>query len=266
MEPCNTFRYRLETFTEYRSSEQARKPHEGEVADFYTQPAPQPWEVQATPTKFFTDEKKEIRVPFTSTVQDCSECQAKGKIPCKKCDGKGYRACSLCDGSGRRDDEVCSHCSASGKDRCGSCSGTGQKKCELCDGKCRLLSYIKLKVEWTNHVDNLVVQDQSGLKSDCLQSVSGKELFKNSGFMAYPLLGFPNPAISDASERLTREHQSKYAQNSRILQQRQTVELIPVTKVNYKWKDHAYSFIVYGSERKVQADDYPDSCVCCVIL
>uniref|UniRef100_A0A3B3D850 Uncharacterized protein n=1 Tax=Oryzias melastigma TaxID=30732 RepID=A0A3B3D850_ORYME len=260
MEPCNTFRYRLETFTEYRSSEQARKPHEGEVADFYTQPAPQPWEVQATPTKFFTDEKKEIRVPFTSTVQVVKLTSFKlhqravqyllthSFIPPVRRGGCG---------------QSCDHLPVH---RCGSCSGTGQKKCELCDGKCRLLSYIKLKVEWTNHVDNLVVQDQSGLKSDCLQSVSGKELFKNSGFMAYPLLGFPNPAISDASERLTREHQSKYAQNSRILQQRQTVELIPVTKVNYKWKDHAYSFIVYGSERKVQADDYPDSCVCCVIL
>lgn len=44
--------------------------------------------------------------------------------------------------------------------------------CTVCVSSCR-----------TNHVDNLVVQDQSGLKSDCLQSVSGKELFKNSGFM-----------------------------------------------------------------------------------
>ncbi|RVE72620.1 hypothetical protein OJAV_G00039270 [Oryzias javanicus] len=266
MEPCNTFRYRLETFTESRNAEQAQKPHEGEVADFYTQPAPQPWEVQATPTKLFTDEIKEIRVPFTSTVQDCNNCQAKGKISCKKCNGKGKSVCSLCNGNGRRDDGDCPKCSASGKERCGICDGTGKKECKTCDGKCRLLSYIKLKVEWTNHVDSQMVQDQSGLKPDCLQSVTGKELFQNSGFMVYPLLGFPNPAISDTSERLIRESQSKFAQNSRILQQRQTVELIPVTKVKYQWKSNDCSFSVYGSERKVQADDYPDTCACCVIL
>lgn len=32
-------------------------------------------------------------------------------------------------------------------------------------------------------------------------------------------MGFPSPAISEASERLVRDHQAKYAQNSRILQQ-----------------------------------------------
>lgn len=35
----------------------------------------------------------------------------------------------------------------------------------------------------------------------------------------YPLLGFPLQAISQASEHLVREHQTKYAQSSRILQQ-----------------------------------------------
>ncbi|XP_014187728.2 protein SSUH2 homolog [Haplochromis burtoni] len=34
MEPFNTFRYRLETFTESRSTDWAHKPHEGEPADF----------------------------------------------------------------------------------------------------------------------------------------------------------------------------------------------------------------------------------------
>ncbi|CAB1415455.1 unnamed protein product, partial [Pleuronectes platessa] len=66
----------------------------------------------------------------------------------------------------------------------------------------------------------------------------------------YPLLGFPNPAISEASERLIKDHQSKYAQNSRILQQRQTVELIPITKVKYKWKGDSHKYLVYGNEHK----------------
>ena len=41
----------------------------------------------------------------------------------------------------------------------------------------------------------------------------------SSHFQVYPLIGFPNPAIAEASERLVREQQAKYAQDSRILQQ-----------------------------------------------
>lgn len=128
-----------------------------------------------------------------------------------------------------------------------------------------MLTYIELKVEWKNNMEDHVVEHNPNLKIDDLRSVTGKELFKNSQYLVYPLLGFPNPAVSQASERLVKEHQTSYAQNSRILQQRQTVELIPITKVNYKWKGSAHVYYVYGNEQKVLADNYPATC-CCIIL
>ncbi|XP_045932184.1 protein SSUH2 homolog [Micropterus dolomieu] len=265
MEPFNTYRYRLETFTESRSTECAEKPHEGEPADFYTQPAPRPWEVQATAPSLFTNHTEEIRVPFTSSIKECNSCHASGTMQCDKCHGNGNQPCWVCNGSGMKSDERCTTCNATGKTRCTECDGQGKKKCQTCKGKRQLLSYIKLKVEWTNHVEDQLVEQKSGLKANDLHSVSGKELFKNSQYLVYPLLGFPNPAISAASERLVKEHQGKYAQSSRILQQRQTVELIPITKVNYKWKGNSHVYFVYGNERRVNADDYPATC-CCVIL
>ncbi|XP_051271541.1 protein SSUH2 homolog [Dicentrarchus labrax] len=264
MEPYNTFRYRLETYTESRSTELAHKPHEGEVADFYTQTAPQPWEIQVPVPSLFTNETKEIRVPYTSSIKDCHSCHAAGKIPCKECQGNGYKQCWVCNGSGQKDAGNCTRCDASGKDRCTKCKSQGSTDCETCKGKRQLLTYIQLKVEWTNNVEDHVVEQNSGLVMDNLCSVSGKELFKNNHYLLYPLLGFPNPAISEASERLIREHQSKYAQTSRILQQRQTVELIPITKVNYKWKGNSHVYFVCGNEHQVSAD-YPATC-CCVIL
>lgn len=39
----------------------------------------------------------------------------------------------------------------------------------------------------------------------------------------YPVLGFPDAAIAQASERLLKDHQVKYNKNSRILQQVPTV-------------------------------------------
>ncbi|TKS70813.1 Protein SSUH2 -like protein [Collichthys lucidus] len=265
MEPFNTYRYRLETYTESRSTEWAHKPHEGEVPDFYTQTAPRPWEIQATAPSFFTNHTEEIRVPYTSSIKECHSCHATGKMPCDDCSGNGYtKDCWVCDGSGRKLEETCNNCHGSGKERCTSCNSEGMKKCETCKGNRQLLTYINLKVEWVNQVDDHVVEQNSGLRIDDLRSVSGKELFKNNQYLLYPLLGFPNPAISEASERLLQEHQTKFAQNFRILQQRQRVELIPITKVNYKWKGDSHVYYVYGNENQVSAD-YPATC-CCVIL
>ncbi|XP_040015579.1 protein SSUH2 homolog [Xiphias gladius] len=264
MESYNTYRYRLETFAESRSTEWAKKPYEGEPADFYTQPAPRPWEVQATPPKLFTDYKQEIRVPFTSSIQDCETCQGKGQMPCSDCHGNGYKTCRVCHGSGMSDDQSCTCCDGTGKDKCSDCNARGTEKCKTCEGKRQLLKFILLKVEWTNHAEDHVVEQNSGLNVTDLHSVSGKELFKNNHYSLYPLLGFPNQAIAEASDRLIKEHQSKYSQNSRILQQRQMVELIPITKVNYKWKGESYLYYVYGNEHQVSAEDYPETC-CCVI-
>ncbi|CAL8336783.1 unnamed protein product [Merluccius merluccius] len=264
MEPLNTFRYRLETFTESRSTDWAHKPHQGEPADFYTQPAPQPWEVQATPPNLFTNHTQEIRVPYTSTIKDCHSCKASGTAPCSECQGAGSKECWVCHGSGKNETMDCNRCNSTGRDSCSDCKGQGTKECETCEGNRQLLSFIQLKVEWTNNLEDFLVQQNSGLQAGDLSSVSGKELFKNNQFLVYPLLGFPDPAISQASERLVRDHQAKYAQTSRILQQRQTVELIPVAKVCYKWKGNAHSYYVFGNEHCINAD-YPATC-CCVLL
>ncbi|XP_028302759.1 protein SSUH2 homolog [Gouania willdenowi] len=266
MEPFNTYRYRLETFTESRSTEWAHKPHEGEAADFYTQTAPRPWEVQATPPKLFTNHIEEIRVPYTSSIKECHTCHASGLMLCEECKGgTECKVCWACNGSGGRGEETCTHCNGTGRERCKECEGQDRKECMTCKGKRQLLIYIQLKVEWTNHVVDHVVQQNSGLSNDKLRSVTGKELFKNSQYLLYPLIGFPNPAISEASERLLKEHQATYVQTSRVLQQRHTVELIPVTKVNYKWKGDTHIYYVYGNENQVNADNYPATC-CCVVM
>ncbi|XP_029908101.1 protein SSUH2 homolog isoform X2 [Myripristis murdjan] len=266
MEPLNTYRYRLETFTESRSTEWAHKPHEGETADFYTQTAPRPWEIQATPPTLFSNHTEEIRVPFTSSIKECHNCHASGQMPCQECNGVGYKDCWVCHGAGSRDGEDCSRCNSTGRDSCTHCSGQGTKKCETCDGRRQLLTFIQLKVEWKNHVDDAVSQQGgAGLQAEKLSSVTGKELFKNNQYLVYPLLGFPVPEVSQASERLVGEHQARFAQSARILQQRQTVELIPITKVTYKWKGDSHVYFVLGNEHQVSADDYPATC-CCVIL
>ncbi|XP_030634129.1 protein SSUH2 homolog [Chanos chanos] len=148
---------------------------------------------------------------------------------------------------------------------CSECHGQGTKECETCKGKKQLLVYINLKVEWKNNVEDFAVQQTGGFDSANLGSVTGKKFFEDTKYMVYPVLGFPDPNVSQASERLVREHQSKFSQTSRIHQQRQTIELIPITKVSYKWKGGSHLYFVYGNEFKVSADDYPATC-CCILM
>ncbi|KAL1270322.1 hypothetical protein QQF64_032611 [Cirrhinus molitorella] len=245
MESFNTYRYRLETFKESRTTKWSQEPYTGQRVDAGIQRPPGPWEIAAQPPSYFTDHKETIRVPYTSSVK---------------------KVCSGCNGSGKRpDNESCNKCDYRGHEKCSSCGGIGFNNCGTCDGKGQLLVFINLKVKWSTEKDDYLPQDSSGLRPEKLKKVSGKELFKDAQIMVYPVMGFPDVSVAQASERLIRDHQVKHTKDSRILQQRQTIELITITRVNYTWKEKPYVYYVYGNELKVNADDYPATCCCSVM-
>ncbi|TDH10382.1 hypothetical protein EPR50_G00075060 [Perca flavescens] len=266
MDAFNTYRYRLETFTESRSTEWSHEPYNGQPVDALAQPPPGPWDVPAQAPNFFVDSKQIMKVPYTSSMKACHICVGMGRKPCKDCAGAGNKVCWVCNGSGyRMGNDRCHHCSGRGRENCIHCHGQGSKQCETCHGKQQLLVYINLTVKWTNNSDNYVVEQSSGLQVHNLSNVSGKELFRDSQYMVYPVMGFPDPTVVNAAQRLVSEHQGKFSQTSRILQQRQTIELIPITKVTYSWKGKSHVYFVYGNEFKVSADDYPATC-CCTVM
>ncbi|XP_038578279.1 protein SSUH2 homolog [Micropterus salmoides] len=266
MEAFNTYRYRLETFTETRSTEWSHEPYTGQPVDAFSQPPPGPWDIPAKSPNFFLDGKQIIKVPYTSSVKTCHVCVGMGRRPCKECAGAGNKMCWVCNGSGyRHGNDRCTHCNGRGRENCRHCHGQGSTQCETCRGKQQLLVYINLTVKWTNNSDCYVVEQSSGLQSDNLSSVSGNELFRDSQYMVYPVMGFPDPTVVQAAQRLVSEHTAKYSQTSRILQQRQTIELIPVTRVSYSWKGKSHIYFVYGNEYKVNADNYPATC-CCTVM
>ncbi|XP_076122146.1 protein SSUH2 homolog isoform X1 [Alosa pseudoharengus] len=267
MEAFNTYRYRLETFNESRSTEWSQEPYNGQPVDAFTQAVPGPWDVPAQAPAFFKDHTQDIRVPYTSSVKNCYVCLGMGRTPCKDCAGAGNKVCWVCNGSGyRHGNDRCSSCNGRGRDNCSQCHGQGSRDCSTCHGRRQILMFINLKVKWTNHTDVYVVEQASGLKVDNLSKVSGKEMYKDSQYLVYPVRGFPDLAVVGASERLVREHTANYSQTSRILQQRQTIELIPITRVSYQWKGTTYVYFVYGNEFKVSSEDYPAKCCCCSVL
>ncbi|XP_069045524.1 protein SSUH2 homolog isoform X1 [Lepisosteus oculatus] len=266
LEAHNTYRYRLETFTESRSTEWAHEPYHGQPVDAYTQPAPGPWDIPVQAPALFTDSSYQVKVPYTSSVKGCHACIEMGRVPCKQCAGAGNKQCWVCHGSGcRLGGNMCSQCNGRGYEDCTFCGGQGTEPCNICSGSRQLLVYIKLTVKWTNNTSVHIGVQQSGFPADSFSKVSGNVIFVDSQYMVYPVTGFPDPSICQASQSLVREHQTQYSTSSRVLQQRQTIDLIPVTKVNYTWDGKAYSYFVYGVENKVKTDDYPAKC-CCTVM
>ncbi|KAJ8260322.1 hypothetical protein GJAV_G00179640 [Gymnothorax javanicus] len=262
----NPYRYRLETFAESRSTEWASEPYTGQMVDGYMGVAPGPWDITVPIPSLFQKSQKDVRVPHTSSVKGCHTCMTLGRIPCRRCVTSGMEQCPVCNGSGRRSsDDRCLTCNGSGRRRCTHCSGAGTHICKTCQGRGQLLCFIKLVVKWNNYVYESVVDNHSDLPMDLVSGVTGKILFTNMQPVVYPVTGVPDSVINQEAERAVREHQAQYFTTSRIIQQRQTIELIHVTRVCYTWKDKSHVYFVYGAEHKVYTNDYPAKC-CCTLL
>nr|XP_033782002.1 protein SSUH2 homolog [Geotrypetes seraphini] len=265
--PFNTYRYCLETFTESRSSEWVSVPYRGEVVDSNAfGPAPFPWDIRVSVPALFQDSKTKVKVPHTSSVKPCYQCLALGRIRCHKCNAAGRVQCWVCEGRGKQfSDSQCSHCHGFGTEKCMQCAGTGHRNCDQCGANGQLLCYLQLIVKWKTNKFVFVVDQQSGFPMDFFQKVTGKIIFTDEQSMVHPLVTFPDPAINQASQNAVQRHITQFASTACILRQRQTVELIPLTKVDYEWKGMQYTFFVYGEENSVYTDDYPAKCCCSVM-
>ncbi|KAI4563828.1 hypothetical protein MJG53_016402 [Ovis ammon polii x Ovis aries] len=74
----------------------------------------------------------------------------------------------------------------------------------------------------------------------------------------YPIVDFPLREISLASRRGISEHSAALASRARVLQQRQTLELIPLTEVRYWYRGKTDAYYIYGTDHQVYVVDYPE--------
>ncbi|XP_060094262.1 protein SSUH2 homolog isoform X2 [Heteronotia binoei] len=259
--PLNTYRYHLETFTEHRQTHQASELYDGGFIDSYdVAPPPAPWDIVVDPPPLFTDCEMHIPIPHTYSVENCPDCKGRGSIICPSCRGAGKKTCSSCNGSGTTWEDgfqICTFCGGSGKVSCFKCRSSGKLKCHRCNGSGVLLFHTELTIIWKNNISEHVVDKNSGFPIYRLQEVTGKEIFSDENSLVYPIINFPEPSISEGSRACIEQHRIQFASESCILIQKQAIEVVPVSKVEYEWKGKLHSFYVYGNEKKVYAEDYP---------
>ncbi|XP_039971671.1 protein SSUH2 homolog isoform X3 [Xiphias gladius] len=271
LKPITVYRYRLETYTETRTSAWQFEPYNGQMVDGpQFGMCPPPWDIPVTLPQRYTSMVEKIRVPHTSFVKLCHTCNGCGKTRCTNCSGRGRKLCLNCHGrghkkrsgnrkksSGRR---VCPSCHGRGRKRCISCQGQGYKTCSVCHGSQNLLHFILLTVTWKNNVDQFIPDRQPDFPDKKFQRVTGDPFFIDENVLVYPIQGFPDQEICDASMKMINEHLNRFSSTSRILQQRQTIELVPLTHAYYSYKGKDRSYFVYGTENKVFTSKYPSAC------
>ncbi|XP_018534139.1 protein SSUH2 homolog isoform X1 [Lates calcarifer] len=271
METFDTYRYCLETFTETRTMERSQKPYFGEKIDTEQRTPPGKWEIPVNAPDFFHEGRHEVEVPHTSSVKACIPCCATGRISCMSCGGAGGTVCCGCGGSGLTfnslDWNLCVFCNGCRMTICGVCNGAAEVRCFVCLGRGRIRVFTVLIVSWHNNRDQHTVEQFSGLKMSKLDKVPGRMMFTDTGDMVHPVRNFSDPAVVQTSESFLRKHQ-KNLQSSKtcILKQRQTIELLPISKVTYEWREESHVFVVYGRNFKVSAEDYPAACCSCCSL
>ncbi|CAJ1055089.1 protein SSUH2 homolog, partial [Xyrichtys novacula] len=249
MEAFNTHRYRLETFTETRTTKMSVSSFFGQPIDNDGQPPPDKWDIQVTAPPLFQEESQTVSVPNTEAVTECVRCDWDGKTSCHICHSSGRWSAFLSFRIRVRLVVVVvrSTCLVTGGAVLAVVEPDGEGEFEI------------LK----NNKDEVVVEQSSELKLPGLDEVSGRALSSTAALRVDPVSNFPQPDVVKASERLLTAHRQRFPHPTRILQQRQTIEELPITKVTYKWRGKSHVFFVYGTEHKVNAEDYPAACCCC---
>uniref|UniRef100_A0A4W5JPG2 Uncharacterized protein n=1 Tax=Hucho hucho TaxID=62062 RepID=A0A4W5JPG2_9TELE len=126
------------------------------------------------------------------------------------------------------------------------------------------MHFIQLTITWKNHVFEFVPDRLPEFPLKKFEKVSGDAFFVDESILVYPIVGFPDQEICDASRKASQEHHSKFSPQQvpcRILQQRQTIELVPITHAFYSYSGKDYDYFVYGLENKVFTSKYPSACV-----
>lgn len=264
LQPFCIYRYRLESYIEARTLKRNFEPYYGNEIDSNGTP-PSLWEMNVDTPPMFEAGQKRFIVPHTSSLETCHRCSGTGRIICWTCGGTGRASCISCGGSGRQyNGNTCWGCSGSGRRICTICTG-GRITCDTCFGRNRLHFFTEMEVIWKN-IDSPFVTDQdSGLPMDRYKKVTGKKIFVDEQPMVLPVMSFPDPMVNSVSLSYVQQHNAQFADNPRIIRQRQTIEQVALIKVNYTWGEEPHTYFVYGEENKVYTDNYPAKCCCAVM-
>ena len=196
-------------------------------------------------------------MPHSEYLKTCHRCDGSGRVTCSSCRGWGTTSESYTDSNGRsqRRSVTCSHCGGSGKTICGTC-----------DGYTILKHFTVLKCKFMNHPEDFYF-GRGLLSKSRMKKASGHFIFRDEGLYVEPLPdGIPDASIIQTSISMLDKHKGKFTNGMRILQQRHSVLMIPMSIISYDYKSTRNNhFLIYGTDNQIKFNDYPIKCKICPI-
>nr|GMD63652.1 protein SSUH2 homolog isoform X1 [Ipomoea batatas] len=277
VEDCNVYVGTLETFIEEREMITETEPYSGgNIEGKDKKPELGIWELDLRsefPVLFIPHKESRTRVPHSEKIDKCPGCHGRGSVVCPTCNAdqdpgfynEGQMSqCPACYGRGliaHKDgsDSICQNCKGKGKIPCATCESRGLIKCQTCQGGGSLLSYKVAIVRWKT-LSTRKVNATSGAASvpdDVFHQAKGVQLCNNQAHQCTPAYFADSYFLNKFSSEVIAER-ADVPQTARVICERHTISVVPVTRVTMTHRNRSFSFYIIGCSREVYLrDDYP---------
>jgi serine/threonine protein kinase len=239
----DVYLYELRADYETRTPPQTRQaiPEEGSIAPATREP--ELWDVPVPELPPFADAAPTpIAIPGSQHVIPCSECGGAANVVCKNCRGEGYieRVRKVRDADGTNRNEAL-------KEQCPICHGYGKQPCPRCEGAGQLLE--EKFFTWSRHAKQFFNEDDlTGLHKLTIQTqaqpvFSGRiDPYEAKWYQVAPLKELLETAINGGGP------------NARLLTADLDIKGVPVTEVDYTYKEKPHSLTLIGFTDEVRGD------------
>ncbi|XP_068669030.1 uncharacterized protein [Aristolochia californica] len=276
VEDCNVYVGTLETFIEERETMRQIQPYlGGQIDGRHNEPELGTWELDLRsefPLLFIPHKETRTKIPHSEAVEKCSGCEGRGDVPCPTCNAalepgfykeKQMTPCSACHGRGliaHRDgsDTKCLNCKGEGKLPCLTCGSQGLIKCDTCAGKGSLLTCNTAVVRWRT-LSTRKVSASSGAASvpdDVFHRARGVQLCNTQAHQCTPAYFADSFLLNKFSSEVIADR-PPVPPTARVICERHTVSVVPVTRVTMTKNNRYFSFYIIGLSRDVYIKDYP---------
>lgn len=281
VEDCNVYVGTLETFVEEREVITETEPYRGGNIDGKEKgPELGVWELDLRsefPVLFTSHKESRAKVPHSESVEKCSDCAGRGDIVCAQCnadqDPGFYKEiqmspCAACYGRGliaHKDgsDTLCVKCNGKGKIPCATCGSRGLVKCPKCQGSGSLLTRKIAVVRWDTHGARKLnaTSGAASVPDDVFHRAKGIQLCNTQAYHCTPAFFADSFFLNQFSSEVISER-PPIPPSARVICERHTISVIPVTRVTMVHRGQTFSFYIIGFGREVYLKDYYPSRFC----
>lgn len=295
----NIYLYELWTLTEERKSEWTSFPIKGVATSEKPDESEKDiWKIPCDIPLTGGNAFKEFKVPGTEYVTACDGCSG-GGTKCGVCNGRRTFLCEGCDGVGANEfsgrfvrkrlhfgqsvmstcrqrtktnlsayqhGRFCMICRGLGRIDCPECNGSAVALCYKCRGKGAFKHYLKIKVTWTVHKSCWSSgESDSKLFMPSLAQADGDEIWQRADEKAVPISFSSEASVSEASQRLIEKHSATLEADPskrRIIMQRQSLRLLPLTRVDIRSNKIASPVFIVGRNDQIilnHKDDFEEN-------